>query len=101
MISVAARVGTRLFGYSNRLVSENILRLEGQEPAHGSDDQCVWQLDATLSEIQKAESEAHKVLEKKKVLVMRLADDLLLKGELNKEETRAIVKGSSTKTSPS
>ena len=91
LIAVGGRVGTRLLGYKNRLVSEQLARLGEGEPSWMSDAFLVWERDYPLSEIRAAERQARMVLKRRLVLVRLLADTLHAKGSLTKEEIAVIV----------
>ncbi len=89
LIAVAGRVGTRLFGYKNRLVSEQLVRLGEREPSErswNSDAFNLWYDGYSLLEVRAAEREARQVLKRRLALVGLLADVLHTKGSLTKEE---------------
>jgi hypothetical protein len=88
----AGKVGTQLLGYNNRLLSENLEQLpDDEEPGWMSDEWFVWDGGYSVSEIRSAESEARLILERERVRLIDLAEALLVKGELNKDEIRRII----------
>lgn len=92
LIAVAGKVGTRLMGYSNRLVSINLLRLKGEEPGWASDEHRVWSEGATLAQIQGAEAEAQYLLQRRYELWLELTEALLVNGQLTKHEIHQLVR---------
>lgn len=92
LISVAGKVGTRLMGYNNRLVSTILLRLKGEEPGWGSDEHHVWEEGADTLLVQEAEAEAARLLKQRYDLWMELTEALLAKGKLTKNEIRQLVR---------
>ena len=88
-IAVAGCVGTRLVGYGNQLVSEGLWESCGIEPGWMSD--AMRPREYSLSEIRGAESWVRKILERKRRAVEALADGLVEKRELGKDEIRALV----------
>ncbi len=91
LILVAGRVGTRLYGYGNTLVSDKLERLGfGDEPGGMSDEFRVWEAGFSLAEIQKAESEAEQILQKHQFVLTALADTLLAKRDLTKAEIQEV-----------
>lgn len=94
VIAVAGKTGTQLLGYRNRLVSENLAELEyDEEPGWGSDEMRVWENNYSLEETQAAEAKARDILERNRSHLTALAEALLDKGELQKDEIREIAKG--------
>jgi len=73
-------------------LSENLEQLpDDEEPGWMSDEWFVWDGGYSVSEIRSAESEARLILERERVRLIDLAEALLVKGELNKDEIRRII----------
>jgi hypothetical protein len=91
-ILVAGKVATRLLGYTNRLVSEELELLpDDDEPGYTSDEWFIWDDEFSQQEIVAAESQVLQILERKHYLLTELADALVAKRQLNKDDIRAIV----------
>ncbi len=91
VIAVAGQAGTRVLGYENRLVSESLARLhDDEEPGWMSDEMFVWEGDYSLTEIRAAEAKARKILKRNGVLLTALAESLIAKRELGKDEIRRV-----------
>jgi hypothetical protein len=98
VIAVAGKVGTQVLGYRNRLVSENLAELEDdEEPGSGGDEWRVWEENQSLEAIQEAEEDARKILERNHSLLTALAEALIDKGELRKDDIRAEIARCSAK----
>ena len=74
-------------GYGNQLVSEEGCGLSEVEPGWMSDAEHVE--DYPLSEIRDAETEVGRILERNRRALEALADALIVKRELGKDEIRA------------
>ena len=93
-IEVAGRVGTQVLGYDNRLVSECLDGLQpGDEPPWSSDEWYVRDAEATKDEVLAAEDESRRILSHNREALIALAQALADKGELGKDEFRAIIGG--------
>jgi len=92
VIAVAGKVGTQVLGYRNRLVSENLDCLEDdEEPGWLSDEMLVWEDEHPLEEVRAAEATARWILKRYRSLLTALAEALIAKGELGKDEIRGIL----------
>ncbi len=89
MIAVAGCVGTRIVGYGNQLVSAELCGSSEVEPGWMSDAEHVE--DYPLSEIRDAETEVGRILERNRCALEALADALIVKRELGKDEIRALI----------
>lgn len=90
-ILVAGKVGTRLHGYKNRLVSEKLADLdEDNEPGWMSDEALAWESGCSDAEIQVAEASAEQVLARHAPLVVSIADALMAKRELDTKAIKSI-----------
>jgi hypothetical protein len=79
-------------GYSNQLVSEKLAALDDdEEPGLGSDEWAVWDGDYQFEEIENAELEVRDILQGKRDVLVSLANELLARRDLNKDEIQAII----------
>jgi hypothetical protein len=92
-IAVAGQVATRLLGYNNNLVSEELYFLpDGHEPGDSSDAWYVWDRHCYyLWEVIEAEREVRQMLQGRIKKLQQLAKALQAGGELNKQEIKDLL----------
>jgi hypothetical protein len=95
-IAVAGRVATRLTGYKNRLVSEQIARLGDREPGWMSDAFLVWERRYALDDIRAAERRVRAVLRRRLPALQRVAEGLVTTGQLSTSDIRRLIGSSRT-----
>lgn len=95
-IAVAGRVATRLTGYKNRLVSEQIAHLGDKEPGWMSDAFFVWERHHSLEEIRAAERRGRAMLRRRLPALQRVAEGLVTTGQLSTSDIRWLIGSSQT-----